>query len=164
MLNRWRNLSERLRSLIIGISTVLVFAAGKTWPNYSFTLWSIFAVLIAVVFYAEVSEPVNYDFIRFLDGAIEYGAAGQKHLIRFDEIARLEYVREHEIYVSGIESKWMVYFHDGSRREVLDEWADGRRLRRVFEKHLPGFDKKAARRGRRAWREGKWLCYTAVPR
>src|SRR4029078_608408 len=137
MLSRFRKIREPYRMFLIGFATLGVTLAGLAWPNYAYPMWGVFLLWMGVTLYEDRAEPVNYDSIRILDEAIEYKASGQTYLIRYDEIGRLEYVREYDDYPNEIESKWIVHFAEGTgphlykRQEILNEWPDSRKLLRA---------------------------------
>jgi len=163
MLTRLRHIPEPYRMLFIGLCTLVVMIAGYTWPNLAYAIWGIFVALMAALLYADLKEPVNYESIYISAETVEYIAAGQRKIIRLDEVSRLEFVREEALFpdLEGpyIESKWLVHTRDGSFIEVMDEWPHRKKLLKAFKESLPHFDKQAARKGFRAWGEGKWLCY-----
>ena len=163
LLTRFRHIREPYRMLLIGLCTIIVFIAGKTWPSLAYAVWGLFLAAVAVLLYEDLKEPVNYDSLHISAGVIEYTVAGQNKTIRLDEVSRLEFVREEALFpdLDGpyIESKWFVCLRDDTFVEVMDEWPHRRQLLRAFREHLPRFDEKAARKGLRAWGEGRWLCY-----
>ncbi|MCM5681581.1 hypothetical protein M8A51_18810 [Schlegelella sp. S2-27] len=111
------------------------------------------------------AAPVNYESMHVSAGRIEYVAAGQRHLVRLNDVARLEFVREEALFpdLDGpyIESKWRVHPCSGTSIEIMDEWPHRRQLLQAFKAHLPGFDQDAARQGLQAKGEGRWLCWQA---
>lgn len=163
MLDRIRQIREPYRMLLIGLCTIFVLIAGKTWPSLAFAIWALFLAALAALLYADLNEPVNYDSLRIDGGVIEYVVAGQPRAIPLAEVCRLEFVREEalfpDLYGPYIESKWLLRLKDGSFVEVMDEWPHRKQLLQAFCEKLPSFDEQAARQGLRAWGEGRWLCY-----
>lgn len=149
--------------LLIGLCTIVVLVVGKTWPILEYAIWAVFFTVMAALLYADLREPVNYDSMHISGGTIEYVVAGQKKVIRLEEVSKLEFVREEALFpdLDGpyIESKWLVQSGSHPWIEVMDEWPHRKRLLRAFREHLPHFDEAAARAGLRAWGEGRWLCY-----
>jgi len=96
MLARLRHIREPYRMLLIALSTVVVLIAGKTWPNLEYAIWGFFLATMAALLYADLREPVNYESMHISAGIVEYVAAGQRSVIRLDEVSKLEFVREEE--------------------------------------------------------------------
>lgn len=165
MLSRIRHIREPYRMILIGLSTIIVLIAGKTWPNLAYAIWAVFLAVMAALLYADLREPVNYESMHISAGIIEYVAAGQKNVIRLEEVSKLEFVREDALFpdLDGpyIESKWLIQSNSRPWIEVMDEWPHRKQLLQAFREHLPHFDEEAARAGLKAGGEGRWLCYQA---
>ncbi len=159
MLRLSRQTANLFQPFVIGLATIVVFVSGKQWPEYEVGLWAAFLTVIGIYLYIDLRKPVNYTSMTISDDAIEYVAFGQKNIIRLDEIAGVQFVRELADFEWGIVSKWNVYMLDGKRIEMAAEWPHKRQVMRVFSKRLPGFDVVSARKGLRAWKKGMWLCY-----
>lgn len=148
---------------MIAVTTVVVLVLSANWPAYSYAIWGIFLSGIAILLYVELRRPVNYDSIVIFENAIEYSSLGQCNIIHFKSIAKVNFVREEALFsdIDGryIESKWMVVMTDGGYIEIMDEWPHRRALLSAFEKHLSGFDRRAAKAGIRAFKEGIWECF-----
>jgi len=150
---------ELLKMAAIALATVLVIVSAKLWPQYAWHIWGLFLSALAFHLYRELRKPVNYDSITVSEGIIEYAGIGGRSLIRMDEIAKLEFVREPALFGDYIESKWDVRTVGGAHIEMMDEWPHRKLLFRTFGSRLPGFDAAAARKGFRAWKAGRWLCF-----
>lgn len=154
----WRRFGV-LHPFLIGAATLIVLFLGKLWPKYEFGLWTCFLAAIAIYLYVELRKPINYTSMAISEDAIDYSASGQRSVIRFDEIHKVQLMRERALFYSGIESKWVIHTLAGRRVELMDEWPHRRQLFQAFRKRLPDFDVTATKSGLKAWREGVWPCY-----
>jgi hypothetical protein len=156
-----------LQQFLIGLGTIITLVVGKAWPDYSVVVWGVFLSVVGSLLFSELRKPVNYDALILSDAEIEYAAFGRRILIRFDEISKLNFVREEALFpdLSGpyIESKWLIQTVDDEFIEIMDEWPHRRQLLRWFRKNLTGFSVRAAREGFRASKEGSWHCFPSIP-
>jgi hypothetical protein len=150
--------------VVYGLATIIVFVLGKLWPAFELGLWMVFLAAIGLHLYVELRKPVNYASMTISDNIIEYVASGRREVIRLEEIAKVQLVRERSVFDTGIESKWVVHAADGKRVELMDEWPHRKQLMRAFDRGLPGFDVASAKKGLRAWKEGVWLCFESPAR
>ena len=165
MLSRIRHIREPYRMLLIGLSTLVVLIAGKIWPNLAYAIWAVFLTVMLALLHADLREPVNYESMHISAGIVEYVAAGQKNVIRLQEVSKVEFVREEALFpdLEGpyIESKWLIQSDSHPWIEVMDEWPQRQQLLQAFKEYLPHFKEEAARAGLKASGEGRWLCYQA---
>ena len=161
------SLREPLRLISIGVCTIAAVIAADTWPNFAYAIWAVFLIAMAGHLYVDVPRPVNYESMHISAGVVEYVAVGQKHVIRLEEVSKLEFVREEALFpdMDGpyIESKWVVE-SGGQSIEVMDERPHRNELVQAFRQHLPQFDEQSARAGLKARGEGRWVCYEASGR
>lgn len=159
-----RRIPESFRILLMALLVFLALMSAKAWPDLKVATWAFFLVLMGLLCWAEVSGTVNYESIRIDGGTLEYVAFGLTHLIRLEEVSKLELVRVEALFedLDGpyVESKWILHSGEGSRVEVMDEWPHRQQLLRAFRAHLPNFDEAAARAGLTARGEGRWLCHS----
>jgi hypothetical protein len=156
-----------LQYIAPALVTLAILIAGDTWPQYKAWFWIGFWVLFVVGFgiyiYRVMDEPVNYKSIGITAAHIEYKVSIDHHIIAFQDIVNVEYVREQalfdDLYGPYLETKWMVKTADGKFVEIMDEWPDRRKMLRGFKNYLPGFDAGAAIQGIRSKKEGRWPCY-----
>ena len=112
----------------------------------------------------EREKPVNYKSLLLSPASLEYIDLGNtRHLVVFDEIIELAFVREEAIFpcINGpyLETKWVVCTSDGERIEIMDEALHRRMLVSVFALRLAGFDVDAANFGLTSSQEGRWQCF-----
>jgi hypothetical protein len=87
---------------------------------------------------------------------LEYDNRYRVYAVSWQEITTVRFSRYLEW---GMNTGWWVTTADGSGFEILDEWADRRKLLAAFRKHLPAFAIREAKRGLRSWKEGTWICF-----
>lgn len=146
------------QAVTLSVTAVAVISA-HVWPQYTWPIWGMFFFALAVHLYFVLREPTNYRSLTVKDGVIEYVTSHDRHAIRPEDIATLEFVWDKTLYWDSMGSKWDVSTTGGARIEIMDEWPNRRLLLRTFRRYLPGFNATAAKEGMRAWKEGRWLCF-----
>jgi hypothetical protein len=159
MMRRALSRKELLRQAVTLSVTVAVAISAHAWPQYAWPIWGAFLFALAVFLFFVLREPVNYRSLTVKGGVIEYITSHQRHVIRPEDIAKLEFVWDEMLYWDSMGSKWDVGTSGGARIEIMDEWPNRRLLLRTFRRYLPGFNATTAKEGMRARKEGRWLCF-----
>jgi hypothetical protein len=113
---------------------------------------------------AERVAPTNYRSLILEENQMRYvNLSGQVYVIVFDEIERVEFVREEalfdDLYGPYLETKWNVRARDTFAAEIMDEAANRRKLVGAFVRVLPGFQEAALAMALGSEEPGRWVCF-----
>lgn len=153
-----------------GLATLAAIIAAVRWPEHTLGIVLTCAVLLVtwVLLALQRRTPVNYKSLSVSATRIVYvDLANEVHIIAFDAITRIEFVREEAMFpcLDGpyLETKWMIHTSGGARIEVMDESLHRALLVRAFARYLRGFSYTTASAALNAHEKaGTWLCYSTT--
>lgn len=144
--------------LLIGVFTVTVLIAGKTWPRIESPLWAVFLCAISLCLFFDLRDPVNYTSLDFDAQGFRHQGLGGITAAKWEDVSDVFYVRLFDPFANQIETEWQFQLNSGEVLAVLVEWPHRKQFSRAIAANLHFVLKDFVLKTPRLRGEGRWRC------